>query len=229
MNYLIAAHHAWNEDEFKKISKRTDLGKFFFISKKEDLNLEKLSKINPKYIFFPHWSFMVPIEILDKYECVCFHMTDLPFGRGGSPLQNLISKGFIETKITALRMTKELDAGPIYLKKKMKLEGRAETIYKKASTIIFKMIENIVLTSPRPTKQRGKVVNFKRRKAEDSKIKNISSIERMYDFIRMLDAPGYPHAFLETKEYKFVFKNARLDKRKQLEAKVIISERESND
>ena len=155
--------------------------------------------------------------------------TDLPFGRGGSPLQNLISKGFIETKITALRMTKELDAGPIYLKKKMKLEGRAETIYKKASRIIFKMIENIVLTSPRPTKQRGKVVNFKRRKAEDSKIKNISSIERMYDFIRMLDAPGYPHAFLETKEYKFVFKSARLDKRKQLEAKVIISERESND
>ncbi len=25
-----------------------------------------------------------------KFECVCFHMTDVPYGRGGSPLQNLI-------------------------------------------------------------------------------------------------------------------------------------------
>ena len=229
MNYLIAAHHVWNEDEFKKISKRTDLGKFFFISKKEDLSLEKLSKINPKYIFFPHWSYIVPKEILDKYECVCFHMTDLPFGRGGSPLQNLISRGFTETKITALRMSKELDSGPVYLKKKMKLEGRAETIYKRASKIIFKMIENIILTSPRPAKQKGKVVNFKRRKPEDSKIEGISSIERMYDFIRMLDAPGYPHAFLETKKYRIIFQNARLDKRNQLEAKVTVTEREAND
>ena len=91
------------------------------------------------------------------------------------------------------------------------------------------MIENIVLTSPRPVKQKGKEVNFKRRKPEDSKIEGISSIERMYDFIRMLDAPGYPHAFLETKKYRIIFQNARLDKRNQLEAKVTVTEREAND
>ena len=51
----------------------------------------------------------------------------------------------------------------------------------------------------------------------------------MYDFIRMLDAPGYPHAFLETKKYRIIFQNARLDKRNQLEAKVTVTEREAND
>ena len=31
-------------------------------------------------------------EIHENYKCIIFHMTDLPFGRGGSPLQNLISR-----------------------------------------------------------------------------------------------------------------------------------------
>ena len=44
-------------------------------------------------------------------------MTDLPYGRGGSPLQNLIVRGHKHTMISAIKCVKELDAGPIYLKK----------------------------------------------------------------------------------------------------------------
>ena len=40
-------------------------------------------------------------------------MTDLPYGRGGSPLQNLIVRGHKETKISAIKVVKELDAGPV--------------------------------------------------------------------------------------------------------------------
>jgi len=32
-------------------------------------------------------------EIFENYEIILFHMTDLPYGRGGSPLQNLIVRG----------------------------------------------------------------------------------------------------------------------------------------
>ncbi len=32
----------------------------------------------------------MPREIFENWACVVFHMTDLPYGRGGSPLQNLI-------------------------------------------------------------------------------------------------------------------------------------------
>jgi methionyl-tRNA formyltransferase len=46
-------------------------------------------------------------------------MTDLPFGRGGSPLQNLISRKIYNTKLSAIRVVKELDAGPVFLKKIM--------------------------------------------------------------------------------------------------------------
>jgi len=37
-------------------------------------------------------------------------MTDVPYGRGGSPLQNLIVRGHTETKLTALRCVRDLDA-----------------------------------------------------------------------------------------------------------------------
>ena len=45
-------------------------------------------------------------------------MTDLPYGRGGSPLQNLILDNKQKTMISAFKMTERMDEGPIYIKKK---------------------------------------------------------------------------------------------------------------
>ena len=56
-------------------------------------------------------------KIYENYESILFHMTDLPYGRGGSPLQNLITNKIYNTKITAIKVSKELDEGDIYLKK----------------------------------------------------------------------------------------------------------------
>ena len=57
-------------------------------------------------------------------------MTDLPYGRGGSPLQNLIIiRGLKTTKITAFKCVAEIDVGPVYLKKTLSLEGNAQDIY----------------------------------------------------------------------------------------------------
>lgn len=46
---------------------------------------------------------------------------------------------------------------------------------------------------------------FTRRKPEDSNIGEVSDINQIYDYIRMLDAEGYPHAFLETAGLKYEF------------------------
>ena len=42
-------------------------------------------------------------------------MTDLPYGRGGSPSKSII-RGLKTTKITAFKCVAEIDAGPVYLK-----------------------------------------------------------------------------------------------------------------
>ena len=208
MNYLIAAHHKWNQEQFERINQKRKAN-LFFISKKQDLSLEYLENLNPKYIFFPHWSYKVPSEILEKFTCVCFHMTDLPYGRGGSPLQNLIIRGHKKTKISALRMVEDFDAGPIYMKRNLSLTGKAEIIYKRASKIIFSMIEEIIKKEPKPKDQKGKVTKFDRRKRTQSDIKGLQSLDEIFDHIRMLDAPSYPKAFLEVDNFVVEFTNVR--------------------
>jgi len=51
------------------------------ITNKDELTFEKVKLINPEYILFPHWSWIIPKEIFENFTCVVFHMTDLPFGR----------------------------------------------------------------------------------------------------------------------------------------------------
>ena len=51
---------------------------------------------------------------MKRYDCVIFHMTDLPYGRGGSPLQNLIIRGYKKTNVVSNKCVGEVDAGPIY-------------------------------------------------------------------------------------------------------------------
>ena len=117
-------------------------------------------------------------------------MTDVPYGRGGSPLQNLIIRGHSHTKLTALRMTDDFDAGPIYLKENLSLEGNAEEIYIRATYLAARMIKHIIRKRSKPTPQTGKVIIFQRRRPEQSEIPQLPTLEALYDFIRMLDAEG---------------------------------------
>jgi len=192
--YVVCGYKSWNREVFDTTLSHLP-GHWYFIGSQEELTLEFLKKVAPQYIFFLHWSWIVPRDILEAYECVNFHMTDLPYGRGGSPLQNLILRGHTKTKLTAHRMTKEVDEGPIYLKEDLRLDGTAEEILKRASDLSIQMVQYIIEQNPKPTPQRGKVVLFKRRTPEQSKIPEGLSAKERYDFIRMLDAEGYPHAF----------------------------------
>lgn len=173
-------------------------------TKKEDLceaNLEGVSRI-----YFPHWSWKIPAEIFNKYECIIFHMTDLPYGRGGSPLQNLIERGHTKTVLSAIRCVEEMDGGDIYLKATLDLGGTAEEIYLRAYALIGSMIKVLSKITVVPTPQLGEVTVFKRRKPEDSNL-HTCRIDP-YDFIRMLDATGYPKAFIDFAGYRCEFSGA---------------------
>lgn len=227
MTYVIATNRKWYEQLSVNLSKL--LGKHFvLINSKEQLTVESLAEIKPRYIFLPHWSYIVPATIYENYESVVFHMTDLPFGRGGSPLQNLISRGIYETKITALRCVKEVDAGPVYSKHSLSLFGTAEEIYLRAAKIIEKMIESIVNNEPEPISQQGDVVSFLRRKPQESNIEGLTKLEELFDYIRMLDADGYPRAYLETAQFRFEFERASLKEGKII-SDVVITKKEANE
>jgi methionyl-tRNA formyltransferase len=171
------------------------------------LNLNDIREINPEYIFFPHWSYIIPKKIFSNYQCIVFHMTDLPYGRGGSPLQNLILAGKKKTKISAIDVVEDIDAGGIFLKKDLSLSGHAQDIFNKANKIIQEMIVEIVTHRPTPIPQNGTPTYFKRRQPNDSDISQLDNLELVYDYIRMLDAEGYPLAYMESDSLKFEFQN----------------------
>ena len=175
-----------------------------------ELDPARLTAFAPCYVFFPHWSWKIPADVHEAFDCVIFHMTDLPFGRGGSPLQNLIARGVGDTQLTALRCVAELDAGPIYLKRPLSLLGTAEEILMRAGQVAGEMIEHMVRHRPMPEPQVGEPTVFRRRTPEEGDLAQLDTLEKLFDHIRMLDADGYPQAFLETTHFKLEFTRASL-------------------
>ncbi len=204
---IIASSKPWNRRLPQLLEALTN-EKFRLISRPEDLSVDFLSEIKPQFIFFPHWSHNIPARIFDEYQCVIFHMTDLPFGRGGSPLQNLIARGIYSTQISAIKCIENLDAGPVYLKKPLSLYGSAEEIYLRASNIIKEMIVEILVKNIKPIEQFGEPTFFPRRKPDEGNISAANSLDQVFDLIRMLDADGYPSAFIQVGNLSFEFSRA---------------------
>ena len=210
MNYVLLSEKSWHESLYADLSSRDKGEKWTWIKSKEEFQVSRLKDLSADLVFIPHWSYIIPEEIFEQFECIVFHMTDLPFGRGGSPLQNLIVRGFEDTKISGLRVVRDLDAGDIYIKKNLELSGTAREIFERSSKVIKVMIEEIIDNKLEPTPQEGEPTLFSRRKPEEGNISKLEQLEEVYDFIRMLDADSYPKAFLETLKHKFEFSNAHL-------------------
>ena len=206
---VIVSDRPWHSELATRLTRRTGRT-FVHISDPVDLTIEHLGAISPEFVFFPHWSHRIDRRIHETFACVIFHMTDLPFGRGGSPLQNLIVRGFSETKISALRCVSELDAGPIYLKRSLSLLGTAEEIFLRASDVIEGMIVEMLDKTPEAVAQTGVPTLFKRRKADEGDLALAESLEQAFDLIRMLDADGYPPAFVHIGPFKLEFTRASM-------------------
>jgi methionyl-tRNA formyltransferase len=222
--FIVASSKPWHSATFEE-RKVGVPGKWLYVGTPQELERAVLEKA-PRFVFFLHWNWKVPREIWAHYECVCFHMTDVPFGRGGSPLQNLIESGRSHTVLTALQMVEEIDAGPVYAKRPLSLQGRSEEIYLRAGEISWDLIRWIVEEQPQPIPQLGEVTHFRRRKPEQSLLPSGGNLRKIYDHIRMLDAPTYPPAFLRHGNFLIEFSHAQLGDA-EVKARVVIREMKS--
>ena len=210
MDILIVSEKSWNKELVSYLQSTMPQYACYLISQKEDFTVERIGSISPVKIFIPHWSYIIPSAIFERYECIVFHMTDLPYGRGGSPLQNLIVRGLTATKLSALRVEVGLDTGPVYLKMDLSLSGTAEEIFVRVNKLVGKMIVEIIQNNLQPVPQEGDPVVFKRRKPEQSDMSGLEKLEEIFDYIRMLDADGYPHAYIEKGEFRYEFTRASI-------------------
>jgi methionyl-tRNA formyltransferase len=226
MKYAVACRTPWFWEAFAA-ARTPPAGELLPIHTAEELTTEALERFGPRYIFFPHWSQLVPKTITDRFECVCFHATPVPYGRGGSPIQNMIVRGHQDTSLTALRMVPEVDAGPIYLQRPVSLLGGLDEIFIRIAQTTLQMMSEILTGQPEPTPQVGSPETFKRRSPADSAIPSDGSLQKWFDCIRMLDAENYPRAFVEVGGMKLEFSRPAL-RLGRLEANVVISPKDSS-
>ena len=201
----------YRDHDYKLYKMLTEKYNMVLINKPENLTYKIIKAINPKMIFFPNWSWKVPKEIVDEWLCVCYHEGDLPIGRGGSPIQNHIVRGFKNTKSTTYIMNDKIDAGPILCKRDLDLSGSLNEIFERIIQNNYDMTVEIIEENPKPVAQDdSKSVYFDRRKPEDSEIQCMDMpIKSLHDFIRMLADP-YPNAYIRISNKYILFKNSEL-------------------
>ena len=220
MKILICNSKNWFELD-RKILNKCEVMK---ITNKNDLNLKVLNKFRPDFIFFPHWNWIVDEKIFSNYLCIVFHTSPLPYGRGGSPIQNLIVRGYKEAPVCALKMEKNLDSGPIYYKENVSLSGSLFEIFERINDVLNNLILRLIDNLPVPQPQIGKIVEFKRLGIKDNQININSKIEKFYDHIRMLDDNSYPSAYLKLKNVVLHFDKIRKIE-EEFECRVKVSKR----
>lgn len=207
MHIVIVSNRPWHRRSVPEIARRTG-AEVTYLSEREEVTRDHLAALAPDWVFFPHWSYIIPADVYEHFRCVIFHMSDLPYGRGGSPLQNLIVRGVYETQVTALRCVKALDAGPVYMKRPLSLWGTAEEIYLRSAEVTKEMMIALVRENPAPVPQMGEPTVFRRRRPEEGDLTVCHSLAEIFDYIRMLDAEGYPRAFLNVGDLHLEFSRA---------------------
>jgi methionyl-tRNA formyltransferase len=125
-------------------------------------NWDTVRSLKPRFIFVPHWHWKIPNDIHERFETVMFHATDLPYGRGGSPVRNLIRLGAKSTMLTAFRCVEELDAGPVYMKVSVPVLESEDATLDLMVPMMNVMAWTIIDSCLQPTPQIGNPTYFER-------------------------------------------------------------------
>ena len=169
------------------------------------LDLDTLS-----HIFFFHWSDIVSSKVYENCECVVVHTANLPEGKGGSPLQNQIVDGVVQTNVNLLKMIHEIDGGDVYCSSKITLQGSLHDIWMSIADVTYGLITGCIESCIIPQKQLPTTTRPYKRRTDNALPLNNVNIYDVYRFIQMLDAPGYPDANLNLEKYSLHFSRAKM-------------------
>lgn len=137
---------------------------------------------------------------LNKYNLVV-HESDLPKGKGWSPLTWQVLEGKNEIPITLFEATDSIDSGKIYFQDTIKLNGYEifDEIKKmqgqKTIDLIVHFLKN--LQNVKGRKQIGKTTFYKKRGPNDSKLDINKTISQQFNLLRVCDNKKYPAFFIK--------------------------------
>ena len=210
---LYCGYRDWSIRIYEKLEK--DLQNIEFSLNKN--NILEPGKVD--IILFIGWSWIVPSNIVNENLCICAHPSPLPKYRGGSPLQNQIINGEVESAVSLFIMNEQLDGGPIVSQTKFSLLGDlCEVIEDMQNTVyisLLKFLEEFsrtrkVVSYPQDNSNKS---YYRRRTEEMSEITLLdiehSTAVQLHNKIRALQDP-YPNAFIQCKDARLYLINSRI-------------------
>lgn len=145
---------------------------------------------------------------LNKHNLV-IHESDLPKGKGWSPVTWQVLEGKDKIPVTLFEAVEAVDAGPIYAKEYIELDGTEllTEIKDKQGLATQKLILDFVKKYPdiKGAKQKGDESFYPKRTAKDSEMDIKKSIKEQFDLLRVCDNERYPAHFIHRNQ-KYIIK-----------------------
>lgn len=157
----------------------------------------ELEKLVGEFLFLLSCTEVVRPEVYLRFARACvIHESDLPNGRGWSPLAWQILEGKNEIVISAITCAEQVDRGDILAQRTLRLDGTElyDEINRKRNHIRRQLIMDVIAKNPAPRAQAGEPSYYKRRYPADSELDPSRSIEDQFDLLRICD-PRFPPFF----------------------------------
>lgn len=144
-------------------------------------------------------------QLRDFYRRVwVIHESDLPKGRGWSPLAWQILEGRNEITVSLIEAEESIDSGGILRKEILKLDGHElyDEIQEKLFRVKAKLMDFALTHSDEPLMpQFGPVSHYPKRTPADSKLDPNRTLSEQFDLLRICE-PRFP-AFFEHRGHKY--------------------------
>tara|TARA_Y100000590_G_scaffold387348_1_gene460801 strand:- start:18568 stop:19281 length:714 start_codon:yes stop_codon:yes gene_type:complete len=154
-------------------------------------------------VFYLSYYSIVPEEVLSlARNNIVVHESDLPRGRGWSPLTWQVLEGRNQITISLFEANPLVDTGVVYVKECLELEGTEliDEIRAQAGQIKVSMCRQFVENYPEIIQsgipQTGDSTYYPRRTLSDSRLDPEDTISRQFNLLRVVDNKRYP-AFFE--------------------------------
>lgn len=164
------------------------------------------------FVFFLGCGQIVPHSILKRNRHnLVVHESDLPKGKGWSPLTWQILEGKNEVPVCLLEAAEPVDSGTIYLRDTTQFNGTelvGELRKAQADTSIrmcLRFVHEYPVIAGKGIKQDGESTFYKRRSKECSRLDPNKTIREQFNLLRVVDNERYP-AFFEYKGERYIVK-----------------------
>jgi methionyl-tRNA formyltransferase len=161
-------------------------------------------------LFLISCTVLITEEVRNLYKKTwVIHESDLPKGRGWSPLAWQIVQGSNDITVSIIKAEEKIDSGGILKKKTLKLEGHElyDEIQKKLFNLKKELME-YALENDDTEEQSGIATYYRRRTPEDSRIDTGESIASQFNLLRICE-PRFPAFFyMNGRKYEITIRKA---------------------